>query len=194
MRLRPPSILRFRLHTRPRPEAGLHVQPISKGGLFDGTGRRRDQNLCGVWIDATQSVEAIHSQITAMLGASQIEEAEDYAIHDYEGFEGVSIAEYQGIESVVEIATFVQEHGVLGGKLIAYFGDLGEAGEAISDRYAGLYLSLEDFARELTEETTDIPENIAFYVDYERMARDLEISDVLSIETGCEQVHVFWSH
>ncbi|CDO60025.1 Antirestriction protein [Candidatus Phaeomarinobacter ectocarpi] len=150
--------------------------------------------LHGVWIDATQSVEAIHDQIAAMLNASQIEDAEEYAIHDYEGFESVSIAEYQGIESVIEIAAFIEEHGALGGKLIAYFGDLEEAREAISDRYAGQYPSLEDFARELTEETTCVPQNLAFYIDYERMARDLEIGDVLSIETGSEQVHVFWSH
>ncbi|WOF72777.1 antirestriction protein ArdA [Parvibaculaceae bacterium PLY_AMNH_Bact1] len=150
--------------------------------------------LHGVWIDATQSVEAIRDQIAAMLNRSQIENADEYAIHDYEGFGGVSIAEYQGIESVARIAEFIEEHGALGGKLISHFGDLDEAREAISDRYAGQYASLEDFARELTEETTSIPENLAFYVDYERMARDLEISDVLSIETGCEQVHVFWSH
>jgi len=150
--------------------------------------------LHGVWIDATQSLAAIHDQISAMLNASQIEEAEEYAIHDYEGFEDVSIAEYQSIESVIEIAAFIEEHGALGGKLIAYFGDLDEAREAISDRYAGQYASLEDFARELTEETTTVPQTLAFYIDYKLMARDLEISDVLSIETGCEQVHVFWSH
>lgn len=150
--------------------------------------------LHGVWIDATKSVAAIHDQIAAMLNASQIEEAEEYAIHDYEGFEGVPIFEQQSIESAFETAAFIEEHGALGGKLISYFGDLDEAREAISDRYAGLYPSLEDFARELTEETTSIPENLAFYIDYERMARDLEISDVLSIETGSEQVHVFWSH
>jgi len=150
--------------------------------------------LHGSWIDATQSVESIRDEISAMLNASQIDDAEEYAIHDYEGFEGVSIAEYQDIESVVEIAAFIEEHGELGGKLIAYFGDLDEARETIRDRYAGQYRSLEDFARELTEETTSIPENLAYYVDYERMARDLEIGDVLSIETGCEQVHVFWNH
>lgn len=150
--------------------------------------------LHGVWIDATQSLAAIHDQIAAMLNASQIEEAEEYAIHDYEGFEGVSIAEYQGIESVIEIAAFIEEHGALGGKLIAYLGNLEEASEAISDRYAGQYASLEDFARELTVETTSVPQNLAFYIDYKRMARDLAISDVLSIETGCEQVHVFWSN
>jgi len=150
--------------------------------------------LHGVWIDATQSVEVIHDQISAMLNASQIEDAEEYAIHDYEGFEGVPIFETQSIESVIETAAFIMEHGALGGKLISYFGDLEEASEAISDRYAGQYASLEDFARELTEETTDIPQNLAFYIDYERMARDLEISDVITIETGFEDVHVFWSH
>jgi len=149
--------------------------------------------LHGAWIDATQSVEAIRDQIATMLNASQIVDAEEYAIHDYEGFEGVPIFEPQSIESVVETAAFIEEHGALGGKLISYFGDLNEAREAMSDRYVGQYTSLEDFARELTEETTDIPQNLAVYIDYERMARDLEISDVLSIKTGFEQVHVFWS-
>ena len=149
--------------------------------------------LHGAWINATQSVEAIHDQIAAVLNASQIEDAEEYAIHDYEGFEGVSIAEYQGIESVAQIAAFIEEHGALGGKLIAYFGDLEEAREAISDRYVGQYTSLEDFARELTEETIDIPQNLACYIDYRRMARDLEIGDVTTIEVGFEQVHVFWA-
>ncbi len=31
------------------------------------------------------------------------------------------------------------------------------------------------------------------YVDYERIARDMAISDVIAIETGFAQVHVFWS-
>ena len=38
--------------------------------------------LHGAWIDATQCIEAIHDQIAAMLAASQIEDAEEYAIHD----------------------------------------------------------------------------------------------------------------
>lgn len=150
--------------------------------------------LHGVWIDATQSVGAINDQIAVMLNASQIEGAEEFAIHDYEGFEGVPIFEPQSVESVVETAAFIEEHGALGGKLISHFGDLNEAREAMSDRYVGQYTSLEDFAQELTEDTTDIPQNIAFYIDYERMARDLEISDVLTIEVGFEDVHVFWSH
>lgn len=59
-------------------------------------------------------------------------------------------------------------------------------------QYAGEYETLADFARELTEETGSVPDDLTFYIDYERMARDLEISDVLTIETGFEQIPVFW--
>jgi antirestriction protein len=57
-----------------------------------------------------------------------------------------------------------------------------------------LYRSLADFAQELTEQSTKIPEALQSYIDWESMARDLAINDVLSIETGFECVHVFWRH
>ena len=150
--------------------------------------------LHGCWINADQDVDGIWSSIAAMLKASPIEEAEEYAIHDYEGFEGAPVSESQGIESVAELAAFIAEHGALGGKLVEYFGDLAEARAAIEDHYAGQYRSLADFAQELTEQTTEIPANLQFYVDWERMANDLAINDVLSIETDFECIHVFWGH
>ena len=51
-----------------------------------------------------------------------------------------------------------------------------------------------DFAQELTEETTKIPDNLQYYIDWERMARDLEINDILALETGFEEVQIFWRH
>lgn len=150
--------------------------------------------LHGVWIDATQNVEDIQGQISAMLRASSIRGPEQYAIHDYEGFEEVAIGEYQGIDSVVKIAAFIEERGTLGSKLINHFGDVKGAQEALDNQYAGEYTSLEEFARELTEETTDIPQHLAFYIDYGAMTRDLKMSDVIIIETSVEQVHVIWSH
>ena len=128
------------------------------------------------------------------LAASPIENAEEWAIHDYEGFEGASISEYQGFDSVSEIAAFISEHGALGGKLLEYYNNLDDAKNAIGEHYAGEYESLSDFARELTEQTASIPDNLAFYIDYEKMARDMEINDVLAIETSYQQVHVFWAH
>jgi len=62
----------------------------------------------------------------------------------------------------------------------------------MEEDYSGEYSSLADFAQELTEETTKISENLQYYIDYERMGRDLEINDVLAVETGFEEVHIFW--
>lgn len=148
----------------------------------------------GAWIDAEQDAWEIYADIRQMLAVSPVENAEEWAIHDHEGFEGASVSEYMGIEQVAELAAFIAEHGEIGAKLVEYFGGLTEARQAIEDNYAGQYSSLADFAEELTGETTPIPESLRYYIDYERMARDLEISDVFVIETGFEQVHVFWSH
>ena len=150
--------------------------------------------LYGRWINAEQGAEDIKNAIGDMLKASPIEDAEEYAIHDYEGFEGVSLSEYTDIDHIAELAEFIGEHGLLGGELINLFGDLEEAQEALEDRYYGQYNSVEDFAEELTEQTTEIPEALRFYIDYEKMARDLEINDITAIETGHGEVHVFWSH
>lgn len=74
-------------------------------------------------------------------------------------------------------------------------GNLEEARTAAEENYYGCYKSLADFAEELTEETTQIPENLAYYIDYERMDRDIELSgDIFTIEMAFEEVHIFWNH
>ena len=148
--------------------------------------------LHGRWIDADQKPDILYSEVAGMLRASPIAAAEEYAIHDHEGFEGAPICEYTGLAEVSALARFIADNGALGGALVSYFGDLDEAKRAIEDGYAGGYRSVADFAQELTEETTEIPETLRHYINYEAMARDLEIDDVLVIETGFEQVHVFW--
>jgi len=54
--------------------------------------------LHGVWIDATQDLDDIQEQINAMLEKSPEGFAEEYAIHDDEGFGGYSVGEYDGIQ------------------------------------------------------------------------------------------------
>lgn len=151
--------------------------------------------LHGQWISADQDAEAIRSEIFAMLKTSPIDEAEEWAIHDYEGFEGAEIAEYASIETVAELAVFLNERGALGSKLLKHFcGNLEEAKNAF-DNYAGSYRSLADYARDLIEETTEIPERLANYIDYDAIARDMELGgEVFTIELGFEETHVFWSH
>lgn len=149
--------------------------------------------LHGVWIEANQPKEAIWDAIHAMLKNSPERDAEEWAIHDYEGFYDLRLSEWEGIERTAALAAFIEEHGELGAELVKHCGDLDEAETAIEENYAGAYKTLADFAQELTEETTAIPQNLAYYINYEAMARDMELNgDVFTIETGFEEVHVFW--
>lgn len=150
--------------------------------------------LHGRWIDAAQDPADIQTEIAEMLATSPIQHAEEWAIHDYEGFEGARLEEYSGIERAHALAMFIIEHGTLGGELLAHFGGDLEAAETAFDHYAGEHKSLADFVQELTEETTDIPPTLVNYIDYEAMARDMELNgDVFTVELGFDEVHVFWS-
>jgi len=61
--------------------------------------------------------------------------------------------------------------------------------------FSGGLQSLADYAEELTTETSEVPEHLAYYIDYERMGRDMEMSgDIFTVETGYQEVHVFWAH
>lgn len=148
--------------------------------------------LHGRWINARQEAWAIYDDIRAMLDASPIAGAEEWAIHDYEGFEGVQLSEYEGIESVAEMAAFIGEHGKLGAELAGHFGSINDAREALEDRYHGAFPSLADYVQELTEDCTPIPEALRLYIDWQAMARDAEMSgDVFTLQTAHDEVHVF---
>lgn len=150
-------------------------------------------HLHGVWIDAAQGETHIWEQTRAMLKASPIEGAEEWAIHDYEGFEGAEIGEYSPFETVAERAEFIAEHGDLGGDILAdCAGEIADAKDKL-ERYIGKYDSLEDYAREYIEQTlTEIPSPLEHYIDYAAIGRDMEINGaVTTIETSADSVHVF---
>jgi antirestriction protein len=129
-----------------------------------------------------------------MLSASPIDGAEEHAIHDYEGFGGLQISEYEGVDRICEVAAFITEHGDLGRALLAHFSDVAEAEKAATEHYAGCYDSAEDFARDITEQTQEVPEHLAHYIDYDAMARDMLINDIFAIDLGYQETHIFWSH
>lgn len=151
-------------------------------------------HLHGRWIDVTDADE-IWEAVRAMLADSPEPDAEEWSIFDYEGFEGAEVSEHASFERVCALAEFIAQHGELGGKLLEHFGqDLDEARAAFED-YAGEHSSLADFAAELTQECgTAIPDSLAPYIDYDAMGRDMELGgDVFTVETGFEEVHIFWS-
>jgi antirestriction protein len=147
--------------------------------------------LHGEWIDLNQPLDDVWRAICTMLNNSPIPDAEEIAIHDYEGFEGYNLGEYEGIQKTYALAQFILEHGKLGGLLLEHTGDL-KAAEAAMQNYMGEFRCLADYAEQLTQDTVKIPEQLAYYIDYEAMARDMDMSgDVFTLQTAFEEVHVF---
>lgn len=151
--------------------------------------------LHGAWIEVGDDADAVWDGIKAMLKASPVALAEEHAIHDYEGFGGVEIAEYAAIDRVVEIAGFLRERGTLGALVLEHLsGDIEAAAVALDDNYRGVFERLADCFQELTEETVEIPESLRLYIDYEAMAKDAELNgDIFTIEAAYNEVHVFWA-
>ena len=152
--------------------------------------------LHGVWIEACSEMDEIWEAVSKMLKSSPEQMAEEYAIHDYEGFGAVRLSEYEGLESAHEKALFIDEHGELGAAMLDHWcGDLDDAGKALEDSYVGVYESLADYAQQLTEDTSEVPAHLEYYIDYEKMGRDMELGgDVYTIETAHDEVHIFWNH
>lgn len=154
--------------------------------------------LHGRWIDATQDLDGIWEEVRNMLAASPEPGAEEWAIHDYEGFGSVSLSEWEGFETVHELALFIEEHGELGAAVLENFqNDLDQARQTMEEDYAGCHKSVEHFAEELAEETGElaqVPERFRYYIDFEAMGRDMLLGgDIFTIKTGFEEVHIFWN-
>lgn len=154
--------------------------------------------LYGQWIDANQEPDDMMADIQEMLSASPEPDAEEWAIHDYEGFESLSLSEYESMERVAELAAFIEEHGELGAQVIIHYGQsLEEARQVLEENYCGEYESLEDYAEQFAEDCghlSQVPENLRSYIDFERMGRDMELNgDIFTVELGFQEMHVFWS-
>ena len=150
--------------------------------------------LHGRWIDATTPDE-ISTHVLAMLAASPIPDAEEHAIHDYEGFEDVRLSEYASFDTVCELADVIEENGELGGKLLSHYGDNLAEARAAFDEYAGESRSAADFAEQLHEDSgTEIPDSLRYYIDWQALARDMALNgEIIVLQTSFDEVHIFWS-
>lgn len=150
-------------------------------------------HLHGVWIDAAQEAWTIWDEVQTMLRASPVTDAEEWAIHDYEGFGGVRIEEYAALDRLSERACFIAEHGEVGAALLDHCGgDADEAREFLRDHYLGAHTSLADYMQDVTEEAAPIPHALRYYIDWQAMARDAQMSgDVFTLTTAWDVVHVF---
>ena len=86
-----------------------------------------------------------------MLAASPVEHSEEWAIHDYEGFGNKSLCEYEGIDSVVNLANFMARYGELGGAILSEY-SVEDAEILMEEHYHGAYNSEVDFAEAIFDD------------------------------------------
>jgi antirestriction protein len=156
--------------------------------------------LEGQWIDIADgmTVEELQEEVHAMLArcSTETHTAEEFAIHDHENFMGCKIDEYDSLESVVRLATFLSEYGEPAAAAMQLERDIDRAEELLRDGYAGRGESLSDWASAFLEETgalDEMPEQWRQYIDIERYASDLELGGEIATTTVEGTVHVFWT-
>ncbi len=147
--------------------------------------------LHGVWMEAAQDPEGLHDQIDRMLQASPTPGAEEWAIHDYEGFGNFQVPEYEALEWVSAVATGIAEHGGAFAAFAAFVNDEPEGLKQFEEAYRGHWDSLTDYAESLlddlgaTEVLEQVPEWLQPYVELDSagFARDLELGgDIRAVE------------
>jgi antirestriction protein len=151
--------------------------------------------LPGAWIETDRGKDHIWDGARAMLTVSPEPAAEEWAIHDHEGFEGASRSEYASFESDGALAELIIEHGAIGAKLYEYFGnDIAEARGAFN-RYAGAFASAADFANQVHEDIgTKFPACLTHDIDWKMLARDMSLGgEILSFQTEMNRIYVFWA-
>lgn len=123
--------------------------------------------------------------------------AEEWAIHDYEGFENITLSENEGLEEVCALAEAIDEHG----EAFAAFWNYQASGVSIEDAvnsfqeaYQGTFVTLEEWAEDYAEDTgllDSMPESLRYYFDFERFARDCSINGDIVEMSVSDGVAVF---
>lgn len=147
-----------------------------------------DGILYGRWIDADQDADAIREEIAAMIARSPTPGAEEWAIHDREGLGDVG--EFADLDRVAEIGQAVAAAGDNAAALLAWLNvdPRYRRPEDFEAAFRGQWDSAADYAEDFWTDAggftpDDSPCHPSQYVDWERVARDLELSgDIETID------------
>jgi antirestriction protein len=150
-------------------------------------------SMVGEWVDVSNcDRDELIDACERIKAKSKSENPEELAIADYEGFYGLTPA----LNDVLDVAQCLEEYG----EAYAHYAlDVGEdyaTCDNFEEAYCGEHDSFLDYAQDLFDECYgyDIPEQIRFYIDYEKFARDLLCSNDYFTGNGeSGKVHVFRS-
>lgn len=152
--------------------------------------------LHGQWIAADQTPEDILDEIQGMLASSPEPGAEEWSIHDYDGFGSLQLGEAESLVRISAIASGIAEHGPAYGAWLAYDSsrDASEA-TAFTDAYRGQWESLHAYADAYAESTglyeaAEKASSPYIRVDLDALQRDLKM-DAYAVPSGHGTVYVF---
>jgi antirestriction protein len=158
--------------------------------------------LHGAWIALNgKDTDEVGEEIAAMLKASPTAGAEEYAVHDFEGFNGYNPGEYPDMGKLiglVEAADKAQDADAFWG-WVAHDSYNADSPERFEDAYRGEWSDLGEYAADYWEQTGDKLEapkgqwwHPLNYIDWDRMGADLETSgDVFTVDAPGGKVWVF---
>lgn len=160
----------------------------------------------GQWLGADQPVEALREGIDEMLAESPLatrtgEPAEEWAIHDYDGFASLHINEYESLDRVSRIAHGIAEHGAAFAAWVEACDGSDEALESFTEHFIGHYHSRTAWGDQLAEDydierllDAALPGFLRMFVriDTDRAVRELELSGAVTVADSPEGgVYVF---
>jgi antirestriction protein len=150
--------------------------------------------LHGEWLDASNEEAELQDQVDMMLTRSPSSKAEghpaeEWAIHDHQGFGSLQLSEYMPLGQISRIAQRIIEHGPAFAAWVSTFGVHDEDLDDFTDCYAGTFETVEDFAHDQLESFSleqkldeIVPEYLRPYVNIDTagFARDLELNGYLT--------------
>ncbi|MEM7092705.1 MAG: antirestriction protein ArdA [Actinomycetota bacterium] len=165
---------------------------IYAASLTDYTNGR----LHGEWIYADQEPDDLQAEIDEMLAASIYPEAEEWAIHDYEGFGVFELSEHESLSVVARVAGGIATKGAIFAHWVHAVGTEAADAQSFDDAYLGTWESLADYAEHFLDDmgwkVEDIvPDWISAYirVDYDGLGAALATD--LHVGGDGDGVHLF---
>jgi antirestriction protein len=161
---------------------------VSAGALAEGL----DVKPGSVWqTNYWADGKGQYIQCPTCRGSGTVPSAEEWAIHDHEGF-GSMLDESTSFDRVAELAELIEQHGEA---FIAYAENMGAeyaTADGFQEAYQGEYDTLADWAEDFMEQTgglSEMPENLRHYFDFESYGRDAQLGgDIYKIGR-----YVFWN-
>ena len=166
--------------------------------------------LHGEWIYADSEPESLQEAIDEMLDRSPTTEAtgevaEEWAIHDFEGFIQAPVSEYESLTRVSQLAQGIVRFGepfsIWWAQEERADTDGGDVFSQFEEQFAGEYGLLEEFGEQLLDDmgasldiVRDMPESLRQYVrlDVEAFVNDLRFGGDISVVEFLDRVYVFW--